>query len=73
MVADNRFIAISTNYLSQGESWMLISDYRWWNEYEPEIQAWAKECLDGFSIEGMVVKFKTEEERNFFLMRWANG
>ena len=73
MVADNRFITISANYINNGESWMLVCDYRWWNDYEREIQTWAKECLDGFSTEGMVVKFKSEEERNFFLMRWANG
>ena len=47
MDADNRFITISANYINNGESWMLVCDYRWWNEYEREIQTWAKECLDG--------------------------
>ena len=52
---------------------LIIQDYKWYNRNDFEIKQWAKECIDSFVTEGMIIKFKTEEDRNLFLMRWGNG
>ena len=69
----DRFMTISANYIPKDECWLLISDFRWWLEHEREIELWAKECLDYFETEGMVVKFTSYDDLTVFLMRWANG
>jgi len=71
---EDRFLIINTQYVPDEEHfWMIIADYMWWGKYEPDILQWAKECLGYFKIEGMMIKFKTEEDRNLFILRWAYG
>ena len=70
-----RFLTVNSVYLveeAQGQL-MLIADYHWWDKNESEIRDWTKECLTSFATQGMIVKFSSEEDRNLFLMRWANG
>lgn len=71
-MTSNRFLIINAIDITNNDFWLLISDYRWWGNNYHEIRTWTKECLDNFSIEGMILKFKNEEDRTFFLMRWAN-
>ena len=69
----DRFLTITTNYIPKGECWLMIGDYRWWNSNSNEIKEWAAECLtNGLVQEGMIVRFSSKEDRNVFIMRWAN-
>ena len=69
-----RFLVVNTTYVPDPEHyWMIISDYLWWNKNEYEIVLWTKECLDFFQMEGMMLKFTTEADRNLFIIRWAYG
>ena len=68
-----RFLTVSTSYMSKGECWMLIGDYVWFNENEEEIRIWAEACLThGLITQGMIIKFVNFDEQNLFIMRWAN-
>ena len=69
-----RFLIINIPNIikNKKECWILVSDYSWYNSNYSDIKVWAKQCLDDFKTEGMVIKFKTAEDRNFFLMRWAS-
>ena len=70
---NQRFLTVSTSYMSKGECWMLIGDYVWFNEHEEEIVAWADACLtNGLVTQGMIIKFVNFDEQNLFIMRWAN-
>ena len=69
-----RFLVINARYVPDEKFfWMIIADYVWWNKNEYDILRWSKECLELIDVEGMMIKFKTEEDRNLFIMRWANG
>jgi hypothetical protein len=68
-----RFLTISTTYIPNGECWLLISDYNWYLDHSAAIRKWSDECLEGgYNTEGMTVKFKSDEDRTLFLLRWAN-
>ena len=70
---NQRFLTVSTSYMSKGECWMLIGDYVWFNEHEDDIKEWCQECLtNGLVTQGMIIKFVNIEEHNLFIMRWAN-
>jgi hypothetical protein len=72
MTSKDRFLILETKYFNP-DPCVLIADYRWWNKNEFDIKIWAKECLDSFVTEGMVIKFATIEDRNMFIMRWSHG
>jgi len=68
-----RFLVINARYVPDEKFfWMIIADYVWWNKNEYDILCWSKECLELINVEGMMIKFKTDEDRNLFIMRWAN-
>lgn len=68
----DRFLIVNTQYVPDEEHvWMIIADYMWWGKNEYDILIWTKECLDYFQVDGMMIKFKTDEDRNLFILRWA--
>ena len=69
----SRFVVVDTQFLFEGKLWLLIQDYNWFNLHYGEIQVWANTCLSSFGMQGMVLKFDSEEDRNLFLMRWSHG
>ena len=70
---NQRFLTLNTSYIPKGEHWLMIADYIWWNKNLIDIKLWAEQCLTKGSItESMIVKFVNAEDRNLFIMRWAN-
>jgi hypothetical protein len=68
-----RFLNVQSQFVPVNEVWLLIGDYRWYNDYEAEIEDWCKSAMDrGYHREGMIIKFATEEDCTVFLMRWSN-
>lgn len=69
----NRFLPIQSQMVPDNEVWVIICDWVWYHQIEPEIKSWAKDCLDSYTVEGMIIKFANAEDCNVFFMRWANG
>lgn len=50
---------------------IIVADYNFYIENEQEIIDWANQCTPGWEITGLVLEFKTEQDRMAFLLRWS--
>lgn len=52
--------------------YIIIADYKWWNENEREIENWMDHCLPRGRkhVQGMVVVIENEADASNFLLRW---
>jgi hypothetical protein len=69
---DSRFIATGPFDAEMPYHYIIIRDYRWWNQHETEIHQWMNECLpNGIKHQqGMVVVIENESDASNFLLRW---
>ena len=49
---------------------LIIVDYKYYLINEEEIVAWAAKCTPGWKQTGMILEFKSDEDRIAFLLRW---
>jgi hypothetical protein len=49
---------------------VIVVDYKFYVENEQEINEWANQCTPGWALTGMVLEFKSEQDRLAFLLRW---
>ena len=49
---------------------LLINDFSWYVLHEKEIAQWAENCLESFTIEGIILKFVSAEDRSLFMLKW---
>lgn len=54
------------------ENHAVISDYRFYNQHQLEIEQWCDDNCEGWSREGMVMHFPNAEDRTMFALRWAS-
>jgi hypothetical protein len=45
-----------------------LTDYLWYNWHEEELETWM--AANDVAMQGMIIKFRTEQERTLFLLRW---
>ena len=69
---DSRFIATGPFDAEMPHYYIIIRDYRWWNNNELEIYSWMDECLPRGRKhqQGMVVVIENESDASNFLLRW---
>lgn len=67
-----RFIATGPFDEEMPHYYIIISDFRWWTNNEPEIYAWMDECLPRGRKhqQGMIVVIENEADASNFLLRW---
>jgi hypothetical protein len=53
------------------ENHAVISDYKFYNQNQLEIEQWCDDNCEGWSREGMVMHFPNAEDRMMFALRWA--
>ena len=49
---------------------VIVKDWKYYIEHGEEIEAWADKCTPGWKLTGMILEFKSEEDRLAFLLRW---
>lgn len=49
---------------------LLITDYDWFLKNEDDIFAWAKESNIHLDLNGMVLRFQSDEDKMMFILRW---
>lgn len=49
---------------------VIVKDWKYYIEHGEEIEEWANQCTPGWKLTGMIVEFKSEEDRMAFLLRW---
>ncbi len=49
---------------------VVVQDYKYYLANEQEINEWADKCTPGWTLTGMILQFKTEQDRLAFLLRW---
>ena len=49
---------------------LIVVDWKYYIEHGGEIEAWADKCTPGWQLTGMILEFKSEEDRLAFLLRW---
>jgi len=49
---------------------VIVADYKFYVENEQEIKDWTNQCTPGWALTGMVLEFKSEQDRLAFLLRW---
>ena len=54
----------------QMKPYVVIIDYKYYLINEEEIIEWASKCTSGVKISGMIIEFKSEQDRLAFLLRW---
>ncbi len=68
--AKNRFIVVpeAINY----KYCVVIEDYNWWHKNHFDITDWMEQHLPRGEehAQGMVIDFDTEQQRDWFLLRW---
>lgn len=71
MDSKNRFIPARSPV--NGDYIVIIEDYSWWHVNHYDITDWMREHLPRGEEhqQGMVLTFDTEEQRMWFLLRWA--
>mgnify|MGYP003342481599 CR=1 FL=1 len=70
---DGRFIATGPFDAEMPHYYIIIRDYRWWNDNEKEIYRWMDDCLPRGRKhqQGMVVVIEDESDASNFLLRWS--
>ena len=54
----------------QMKPYLVIMDYKYFLINEEEIVEWSTKCVPGWKLTGMILEFKSEEDRLAFLLRW---
>lgn len=54
----------------QMKPFVIIVDYKYYLSNEQDIIEWCDKCVSGWKLTGMIVEFKSEEDRLAFLLRW---
>lgn len=69
---DSRFIATGPFDEEMPHNYIIIRDYRWWNDNEAQIYCWMDECLPRGRKhqQGMVVVIENDSDASNFLLRW---
>jgi len=49
---------------------LLVTDPNWYMENEDDIKSWAAASGIEVALNGMVLEFKTKEEKMMFMLRW---
>ena len=49
---------------------VIVVDYKFYIENEQEINEWSNQCTPGWTLTGMVLEFKSEQDRLAFILRW---
>lgn len=71
MDKQSRFLIIDGKF-SEPLHGLLIVDFSWWYVNDHEIIRWCDECLDKeYNRKGVVLTFKTIEDRLQFILRWG--
>ena len=47
---------------------LWLTDYLWYNRHAEDLEAWME--ANDVLMTGMIVKFRTEQERTLFILRW---
>lgn len=58
---------VNNNYM------LVIADYKHWVDHQTAIEQWMRDTLPRGTDHqtGMILTFDNEEQRNWFLLRWA--
>lgn len=59
-------------YVSRYQNYhlLLVTDANWYLDNEEEMKTWSEETGVEFALNGMVLEFKTQEEKMMFMLRW---
>lgn len=68
---NSKFIPVNTS-LSGEEFWLIVANSSWFVTNRVEIEHWCKEAGNSGFLQGMILRFKTDEDRLSFIMRWSN-
>ena len=68
LIREPKFLSVDSVYLEQYI--LLINDFSWYVLNEKEIAQWAENCLESFTIEGIILKFVSAEDRSLFMLKW---
>lgn len=49
---------------------IVVVDYKYYLANEKDITEWCDKCVPGWNLMGMILEFKSEEDRLAFLLRW---
>ena len=49
---------------------VIVKDYTYYLANEPEITEWADRCTPGWTLTGMILMFKSDQDRLAFILRW---
>lgn len=49
---------------------LIVKDYKYYIENEKDINEWADKCVPGWQLTGMILNFKSEQDRLAFMLRW---
>lgn len=49
---------------------LVVRDYNFYLDNEQDIIDWCNNCVPGWEIVGMIIYFKSEQDRLAFLLRW---
>jgi hypothetical protein len=47
---------------------LWLTDYLWYNAHKQALELWIQE--HDVEMQGMIIKFCTEQERTLFILRW---
>ena len=59
-------------FIVYSENTAVISDYNFYMRNQEDLESWCKDNCPDWRREGMMLFFKTSEERTMFLLRWAS-
>ena len=54
----------------QMKPFVIVVDYKYYLDNEKDINEWCDKCVPGWQLTGMILEFKSEEDRLAFLLRW---
>ena len=54
----------------QMKPFVIIVDYKYYLNNEQDINEWCDKCVPDWQLTGMILEFKSEEDRLAFLLRW---
>ena len=66
IVVDHKMTDVEASATHPHALW--LTDYMWYNRHAAELEAWME--ANDVLMTGMIIKFRTEQERTLFILRW---
>ena len=66
-----KFFVCPPDQFDHSDLSLFIVEPDYYVSYQQDIEEWANKCTPGWELQGCVLRFKSDNDRLLFLLRWS--